>query len=37
MSGFRLALSPQHYQAHLTASNAGGRSAPLTLSFTVVR
>jgi alpha-tubulin suppressor-like RCC1 family protein len=31
------ALSPRRYQAHLTASNGGGRSAPLTLNFTVVR
>jgi alpha-tubulin suppressor-like RCC1 family protein len=31
------ALRPKHYQAQLTASNAGGRSAPLMLSFTVVR
>jgi hypothetical protein len=33
----RSALSPRHYKAVLSATNAGGRSAPITLSFTVVR
>jgi alpha-tubulin suppressor-like RCC1 family protein len=31
------ALSPRSYKAVLSASNAGGRSTPVTLSFTVVR
>ncbi len=31
------AISPRHYKAVLSASNAGGRSTPVTLSFTVVR
>jgi hypothetical protein len=30
-------LTPGAYKAVLTASNAGGRSAPVTLSFTIVR
>ena len=31
------ALSPQSYSAVLSASNAGGRSQPVTLSFAIVR
>jgi len=33
----RRALSPRSYNAVLSASNAAGRSKPVTLSFTVVR